>query len=85
MKVVHLLSGPWSRRAPAVPTQRIVRGGKVLFYPCPNGTVRIVGLSDTDEWIAEFTCRERDFSERYLRRMERHVAEKSGAAISIVG
>lgn len=84
MKVVHLLSGPWSR-APKAVSERIVRGGKVRFHPGPNGTVRIIGLSESGEWIAEFSCREKDFSERYLRRMERHVAEKSGSKIAIVG
>jgi hypothetical protein len=65
--------------------ERIVRGGRVLFFPAPNGSVRIIGLSDTDEWIAEFSCREADFSEAYLRRMEQHVTAKSRTPLTITG
>src|SRR5690242_14949189 len=60
----------------ARPVERIVRGGRVLFYPAAEGVVRIVGLGPSDEWIAEFSCRELDFQEAYLRRMERMVARK---------
>lgn len=67
------------------PTERLVRGGKVLFYPCPGGAVRIVGLSESGEWIAEFACRERDFSEKYIRRMEQHVATTTGVRIAVLG
>lgn len=64
--------------------ERVVRGGKVLFFPAPGGAVRIIGLSEADEWIAEFSCREEDFSEVYIRRMEQHVAQKTGVRIAVV-
>lgn len=57
----------------------------MLFFPAPGGAVRIVGLSEANEWIAEFACREEDFSEVYLRRMEQHVAQKTGVRIAVVG
>jgi hypothetical protein len=66
-------------------TERTVRGGSVTYFPAPNGTVRIVGVSDTGEWIAEFICREQDFDDAYVRRMERHVATKSGPHLSLLG
>jgi hypothetical protein len=56
----------------------------VLYFPAPNGTVRIVGISETGEWIAEFACRERDFDEKYVRRMAQHVAVTTGVHIAVV-
>lgn len=63
---------------------RIIKGGRVLFYPAPNGTVRIVGLSEADEWVAEFVCREADFSETLVQQMERHVAACVGVPLALV-
>jgi hypothetical protein len=77
-------AGPAQAKPTARRGERVVRGGRVTFYPAPNHTVRIVGLSDTDEWIAEFCCREADFTDEYVRRMERHVAAKTGVRIAVV-
>lgn len=73
---------PPKRRAAVT---RAVRGGRVLFFPAAEGVVRIVGVGPHDEWIAEFCCLEADFREEYLRRMERHIARKTGARIALVG
>lgn len=62
-----------------------MRGGSVVAVPSGEGTVRIVGLSESGEWIAEFACREVDYDEAYIHRMEHHVATKTGVKIAIVG
>jgi hypothetical protein len=67
------------------PITRSVRGGRVLFYPAAEGVIRIVGLGPSDNWLAEFSCLEADFKDEFLRRMERHVARKTGARMSLVG
>lgn len=67
-----------------VPGERIVRGGKVLFYPAPDGSVKIVGLDEQGAWVAEFACRTRDFDEKYVRRMAHHVAVTTGVHIAVV-
>lgn len=72
-------------RAVVGPTERLVRGGKVVVVPTAKGAVKIVGMSESDEWIAEFSCRLEDFKELYIRRMEHHVAEKTGVRIAVVG
>ncbi len=68
----------------AKPIERLVRGGKVRFFPSPGGVIRIVGMAEDGEWIAEFSCREEDFTEAFLRRMERHVAQKVGARLAVI-
>lgn len=64
--------------------ERIVRGGTVLYFPAPNGTVRIVGLDDAGDWVAEFICKEANFGDVDMMRMERHVSEHAGVRISLV-
>lgn len=55
------------------PIERVVRGGKVLFYPCPDGTVRIVGVTDRGKWLGEWSCPTEIFNENMVLRMARHV------------
>lgn len=69
---------------PTRPVERVVRGGRVLFYPAAEGIVRLVGLGLQDEWVCEFACREADFQERYLRSMERHILRKAGIRLTLV-
>lgn len=85
MKTGRALQAQSSHPEPVSSGERVVRGGKVVYFPAPNGAVRIVGLGDTGEWIAEFACREIDFNETYVHRMEQHVASKAGVRIAIVG
>lgn len=66
------------------PIERTVNGGRVSAVPAPNGIIRIVGLANNGDWIAEFACRERDFDDRFVRRMERHVERIAGRRIAIV-
>lgn len=66
------------------PIERVVNGGRVSAIPAPNGIIRIVGLANNGDWIAEFACRERDFDERLVHRMERHVERIAGRRIAIV-
>lgn len=65
--------------------KRQVIGGSVVFCPVVNGAVRIIGLDANGEWVAEFSCLERDYSESYVHRMERHVAMKSGRSLTLMG
>ncbi len=60
-------------------TEWTVEGGKVVFFPCVRGAVRIVGLGPNDEWISEYICREEDFDEALVRRMQRHVTRHAAA------
>lgn len=76
---------PQTPRQVVARAERLVRGGKVVVVPTPKGAVKIIGLSEADEWIAEFSCRAEDFKELYIRRMEHHVAEKTGVRIAVVG
>jgi len=75
---------PQPARLTAPRGERVVRGGKVVFYPAPGGTVRIVGVSARGKWIAEFSCCTEDFTEAYLTRMEQHVERKAGLRLSVV-
>lgn len=75
---------PHQQPAVAASRERVVRGGKVLFYPCPDGTVRIVGVTDRGRWVGEWHCLAEDYNENMMLRMARHVMKKAGK-LALVG
>lgn len=79
-------SDPYAERAPATQTSGPSRavGGRVVFMPAPEGQIKIVGLDENDGWLCEFACLEVDYRDEYYRRMQRHVAAKTGARLAIV-
>ena len=59
-------------RRPAAP--RV--SDRVLVYPSPDGTVRLIGRTSDGRFVAEYVCLAEDFDERAVTRMERAVLRK---------
>lgn len=51
---------------------------RVLAFPSPAGTVRLVAVDDHERWIAEFTCRAEDLDERAITMLEEFAARRRG-------
>ena len=55
---------------------------RVQVIVSPNGTVRIVGVTLSGEWVAEHTCKAARFGERHVRAMEREVLREESLQIT---
>lgn len=57
---------------------------RVKLYPAPNGTIRIIGVTATGEWVAEHFCLERNFDVKHIVAMERTVRHEEAKALQLV-
>lgn len=52
-----------------------------MKVPCPDGSVKLIGLGPNDEWIAEWSCLEVDWVDSMIDRMARHVRKSNAISI----
>lgn len=57
---------------------------RVKLFPAPNGTIRIVGVTKSGEWVAEHSCLERNFDVKHIIAMDRTVREEEARTLQLV-